>query len=409
MHALSFLRVAQAARIATVFGLFFLAASLGRCGIAYAENGAGRAVASVAPMQAGARNLELARKYFEMGRLRQANTYLTEAAKAYDQEASSIGKFETYWLLGNVYALEDLHSQALQYHYKAEQVAADLKMPKPLADAYLALGQDLLALKDPAQAAVYLEKSIKLYIDVKALPQAASAELYFGDACMARRQFVQAEVAFRQSIDISQQADDIRGKVLATERLARSLQQQHLYADAINELQIALTLADDAQMPDEKANIFLDLTECYAKSGKKDKAIFYGKIGLSLAIRFKSLVQQERANLLLHTTYKELNNSVAALEHYKAYVTLRDRIGNDLRNRQLTEMRLRYQLNMARLGHSACTYCINKLIHTREDTNRFPRLRPLSRIRQRLGKHISRHAIRLDISKLKIFTFVLLM
>jgi|GEM_PF-6712748 len=309
----------------------------------HAENGGGRAVASVKPIPAGVQNLEMGRRFYEMGRLRQASNYLLEAAKSFENQDPTLSKFETYYLQGNIYALEGQHSQALQYHYKAEQVANVLKLVKPQGDASLAIGKDLLALKDPAQASIQLEKAIRAYADVHALPQAASAELYYGEACLAQRKYTLAEVAFRQSIDLSKEAGDDRGTVLATERLARALQQQHQYADAINQLQVALTLADGAQLSEEKATIFLDLTECYNKAASKDKALFYGKVGLRLALRFKSLVQQERAHLLLHTIYKEQNKPAAALEHYKAYANLRDRIANDIRNRQLTEMRLRYQ------------------------------------------------------------------
>jgi serine phosphatase RsbU (regulator of sigma subunit) len=150
-------------------------------------------------------------------------------------------------------------------------------------------------------------------------------------------------VAFRQALSLSKQAADMCGGVLATERLAQTLQQQHYYADAINELQKALSLADSASMPEEKASIFLDLSDCYAGSGKKDKAIFYGKIGLGLTKRYRLLNLQERAHLILHLRFKELGNSAEALDHYKAYVSLRDRLANDIRNRQLTEMRLRYR------------------------------------------------------------------
>jgi serine phosphatase RsbU (regulator of sigma subunit) len=87
----------------------------------------------------------------------------------------------------------------------------------------------------------------------------------------------------------------------------------------------------------------LDLGDCYYGIGKPDKAVFYGRIGLSLSQRYRSIVLQERAHYLLSNNYAALDQNASALRHYKSFVALRDRISQDARSRQLTEMRLRYE------------------------------------------------------------------
>lgn len=299
--------------------------------------------ASVKPMPQAARKLALGRKYLEENRLRVAAQNLAEAVRDFEkQQAPSPEQFEAYLLYGRVLGLIGEHNQALNYHFKAQKVTLLLKSQPLQAEALASIGSDLMALKDYAQAELYLKKGADLFLAEGSKAEAAQCLANVGDCFQAKAQPKRAADNYSRALGLFEESEDLPGQVRVHERRARALTEMRAFTEAINELQVTLRLADSAKMVDEKTAAYLDLADCYADAGEETKSVFYGNIGLNLAQRYKALSLQERGHLLLSNAYSQQNKNDKALRHYKSYIGLRDRIANDARNRQLTEMRLQY-------------------------------------------------------------------
>lgn len=299
--------------------------------------------ASVKPMTEAARKLALGRKYLQENRLRVATQTLAEVAREYERQANpSVDQYDAYLLYGLALGNIGEHNQALNYHFKAQKVATLLHMPVLQAEALASIGADLMLLKDYAQAELFLKKGADLFLLQNDKARAAQCLANVGDCFQAKAQPRRAAENYTLALGLFQEAANLPGQVRVHERKARALTEMRSFAEAINELQVTLRLADSARMVDEKTAAYLDLADCYADAGEEAKSVFYGNIGLSLAQRYKLLTLQERGHLLLSNAYTQQGKNDKALRHYKSYITLRDRIANDVRNRQLTEMRLQY-------------------------------------------------------------------
>ncbi len=311
--------------------------------VAEAGSQQSKASASVQPLAKAAQPLALGRKNLAEGRLLLAEQYLATAAKEVEKQPASLEQYEAFYLYGQVLGAQSQHNQALNYHFKAKQTAETLRDEARQAQALKAVGQDLLALDDPGQAELFLRKASKLYLAAGDARQAAQCLAAMGECYIADRQPARAAGAFRQAMGLFAQAQDLPGQVASHQGLARTQLEQGALPEAINQLQITLGLADSARLPEVKAEVYLILAEAYDKSADEAKAIFYANIGLSLGQRYKLLPLQERAHLQLSNYHTAKGDDAKALRHYKNYVALKERITNDVRNRQLAQVRLKYE------------------------------------------------------------------
>ena len=295
------------------------------------------------PLVKAGQPLALGRKNLAEGRLLLAEQYLATAAKEVDKQPATVEQYEAFYLYGQVLGAQSQHNQALNYHFKAKQTAEALRDENRQAQALAAVGQDLLALDDPGQAELFLRKAAQLYRDAGNARLAAQCLASMGECYLADRQPARAAGAFRQAMGLFVQAQDLPGQVVSHQGLARTLLEQGALPEAINQLQTTLALADSARLPTVKAEVYLILAEAYDRSAEEAKAIFYANVGLSLGQRYKQLPLQERAHLQLSNYHTAQGDNAKALRHYKNYVALKERITNDVRNRQLAQVRLKYE------------------------------------------------------------------
>lgn len=190
-----------------------------------------------------------------------------------------------YRSLANNNDMLDNYGEAIPYYRKCIEKGEKLPAARlTLGHCYVEIGDAYrLHLKKPAEARELIEKGIAIYsqIDSSALGYAYD---YLGEALTDLGLFAEAERIFKQSLSVYRQNGE---EYLIPELLFHT------------------------------ANMYL-------AQKKFPNAIKTAKEGLKVSREMKTVYGESEAHLSLYKSYKETGNPEKALEHFEAYIVLRD-------------------------------------------------------------------------------------
>ena len=288
-------------------------------------------------------NLALGQYYHDIGKLRLSNEYLKSALRILETEPSYKERHLGNQLLGDNFAIEGIHSQALAYHFKAKVAAETGQLQKLLAQSQLAIATDLFNLKDYGQSMGFAQKAIGTFAEGNDRNAYAASLLLMGRVYVIQGRTVQAIQNLRNAAAIYKVTKDAPQELRTNGYLAEVLLSQKQFPEAVGLIQQSRMKADSAGLKPELAKIYLLLGRCYFGQAETEKSIFYTTIALDQSQRLKLDPTQAEAHKLLSSAYSSLGKYESAFIHFKAYSNLKDRIIGQENARQNTEMRVKYE------------------------------------------------------------------
>ncbi|MCU0389732.1 MAG: tetratricopeptide repeat protein [Thermoflexibacter sp.] len=245
--------------------------------------------------------------------------------------------------LGNLYHAKDENESALRNFQEGLKLYEELDNLQGTTNLYTSIGKMYFDQKDNPKALEYYRKALtnaqKLNEPKKIIEvNLGIAEVYEqkGDLRTAREYNLRA----------LESAENIRDEKLignALSNLGDVFVKLGSYQDALQytlrSLEIKRNEGDKAGM----AHVLTTMGEIYAKLGQFDKASSYFQEGLQLAQQINVRQLQLNLYLSLFEYYESKKEYPKALEYHKDYVLLKDSLFNIARDRQLSELSVRYE------------------------------------------------------------------
>ena len=187
------------------------------------------------------------------------------AEKAFKLAKDNEGLSKIYHNYGNVYIFLERFKEAKKFHFKALEVTRQEGKLNAIASSYLNIGSMFYQDGEVDQAQTHFEKARDLFEEIQDIPNLAATYLNLAETFLLRREYGAALKNSSKAVNLYEKHQNILGQRLAQTTFARSAKAEGLLDEAIetyNQI-ISLNPAED---------IFLELGECYLHQNQTDKA-----------------------------------------------------------------------------------------------------------------------------------------
>jgi signal transduction histidine kinase len=260
--------------------------------------------------------------------------------KAGDKKALAL----TYDQIGSVHSIMGNYASALRYHLKGLSLKESLPDNADITGTsyiYIAIVHNQLG--NYNEALTYFTKALEAKKGLANTEDRLAIYLNRANVYMYMERWDEAIADNGEALRILGTGSNIAAKTSCYNSLACIYKMMHQDNSAMAYYKLALPLAE--QMDDRylQSGINNSLGEIAGRQRKFGEALGYLKKGHDLAAAAGVLEYLKENYLAYADVYTLMNDHKKALEHYKLYVTIKDSILNEDKNKQIAEMNARYE------------------------------------------------------------------
>lgn len=248
-----------------------------------------------------------------------------------------------YEKMGNIFYANDDNQNALKHYQDALKIYEELNDTKGAADLYADIGEMYLDQRNYAKALEYFRKSLTNQEKVADQAGIVKANLKIAEVYEQKGDIRSAREFNLKALE---SAEDLRDEKLignALSNLGDVFVKLGNYQDALQytlrSLEIKRSSGDNAGM----AHVLTTMGDIYTKMGQFDKATNYFQEGLAIAKKIGARQLELNLYLSLFEYYESKGDYKQSLTYHKDYVTLKDSLYNIARDRQMSELAVRYE------------------------------------------------------------------
>jgi len=235
---------------------------------------------------------EAEKRFYEALTIAQKYNIPTEEAYAYNN-------------LGDLQRLTGNTQASIRFIEKAKDIFIKINDKRGEAYTYIRLSEVYQNLEDYEKAYFYADKSLQIRKELGNLQDMGASLNRIGDVLTARKKYEEALLYYKQAVDLAVNNNDATGKVASLQDIAKVYIRTQRYEQAKEILDECLAIAQKNKNREQERNIYEFYTELYENQ----------------------------------------NDFKNAYKYYKKRQTIADSVFSNQRMLQISQMRVRYDLN----------------------------------------------------------------
>lgn len=242
--------------------------------------------------------LGLAPNFSKLGDIKSSLHYNLQGLKILEQIQDSVEVARAYNNIGNLYEKIDNTTQAIYYFKKCIVVSEKIGNKKQMGTAFYNLSRTLISLKKYAEADSNLQEAYMIFKELNYKMGLAYVIQNMALSATEKGAFDKAEQFYKEGIELGHVINDKRILAYSYGGLSDVFLKKKKYADVINQLKVALPIANEIQDMEPEISLYNKYSEAYYGLGdyKKsiDNHILYSRLKDSL---YKVTSSQEIAEM----------------------------------------------------------------------------------------------------------------
>jgi tetratricopeptide (TPR) repeat protein len=274
----------------------------------------------------------------------QVKHYLNEAFEISHDLNYALGIASYYTSLGNFYYRISSYESALKYYYMGLTISEQHQFIHQIMVATNGIGSVYFANKD-------FENAKKLYIQqLKAYSPVINTNLRFdfynniASSYAMLKKYDSALYYYDSALQIAIDENMERNTVLSEINIAMIYNMDHNHEKALEKLIKSLERAQVLGRNELIALSYLNIAKTFHQMGEHDKAIINAESCIMISNSFSFPDLRLNAHELLAEIYLKLNDAPMVFANLNKYISLKDSLLNETKNRQIAELHVRYEL-----------------------------------------------------------------
>jgi len=246
----------------------------------------------------------------------------------------------TYHALGDINIKEGQYNLALENQLRAlELYKTRTKDPLFEGDAYNALGQTEMKLKNYTQSFIYFEQALKVYNEFKDLLWESDVLKVMGENMVLQNNPERALIYLLRCVKIAKENGFQLTEASAYTILGNAYQQLNQDAEALESLNKAIEIYGKMENPSEINDTYLSLGHYYSKKNQPKKSISYYKKAIAVSDSIGAIPQASEAYFQRAKSFRQLGEYEKAIEDLELYIQRKDSMYSIKKSQQIEEMR----------------------------------------------------------------------
>jgi tetratricopeptide (TPR) repeat protein len=269
----------------------------------------------------------------------QATIPLFEAAKNCELDIAT-----SYYYLGYIYRTMGDYASTMKYALQILKLQQAQKDTRTMAQAYDLIGQVYYQQGNYQEALKNKEKSVALYKQTKSMRGLATALNNLATVYLGLKDYKKAIQINEEAMALYQETGDSLGMTYPIHNIGDTYLQMKDYKKAIPYFLLSMRVYAQGGSTLDAAMDYTKLGMCYVGLGQADKADFYVKQGLKMAIHNNETNSVIDSYQVLSGIDSIRGNFVGALKYYKKAVQLHDSLDTNEQAEQMNRMKTMYDV-----------------------------------------------------------------
>lgn len=281
---------------------------------------------------------------FRQGKLEKALLYHQEALGLREKLNDRKGIVSSCINLGAVMYETGRTEESIQLYYKALTLEREDGEIKRMSISLQNIGLAYMRLGDHKYALENFKESLSIAQSNEDYSRSVQLMINLGALNMKMHKTTEARKYFLQCYELSKETDYRHGQLLALHNLAELNFDNGRYKDAVRQFSECAEIAEGSGYRSEHISALLSIGRCRFQLNEPAAGLEHIQQALKLAKKasFKSLVCDCYEHLaLIHERNGDFGK---ALEHYKKYVAIRDVLQEKEKQRAISELKTRYEV-----------------------------------------------------------------
>ncbi len=295
---------------------------------------------------------QLASTYNEIGTLYAQQGMLADALKNYlnslkirQEENLTTDMSRSLVNIGITYRQLKSHQNALKYFNQALSITSDELDPIGKSYIYIHLGNTYMDLKNPTEAIVNYAEAIEFRKKVGNEQLISQAMRNLAVAYAENNQFAKANSMFDGALEIAQQKNDEKTQADIFNELGNLSLKEEKLIQAINYFEKASTIYGSNFNLERRGLCIRKIGETQLKLKDYAKAIDNLTLALTLAQSTENFKLKELTLLALYDYYNKTGQPTEALSYYKMHIAVRDSLNKQVQQEAIWQASLDLELN----------------------------------------------------------------
>lgn len=220
--------------------------------------------------------------YDESGQYKKAMEYATNLLKYIDRKSDLKSKASLYITVGEIFRMNDLLDKALYYYQKAEEIAKEQEYLGLLGRIYNNQSIVLSKKNEMGHSVDKLKESARLYNEVYGDVSAAPAYHNLGIYYLEIKNFDSARLYFQKVLDIGKKNEFSKAEYFGYLGLGMYYQQLKNYSEGESYLAKAMKIAKQNNNPADQGRAYEQLYSLYDEAGRYKESLTYFKLSNEL-------------------------------------------------------------------------------------------------------------------------------
>ncbi len=259
-----------------------------------------------------------------------------------EKSLMTVGK--AYMNIGNVhYQLGD-YPQSLKTYKKSISYFDSVDYQKGISGCYNNIGNIFEEQENYLKARDYYSTAAEIYEKEGELKNLGTTYNNIGETYLKENKFQKARQYFNKSLKYRNKVNDKLGLSAVYSNQATAFLRVGKIDSAMSKINEALKI--DYEI-DYKQGICEDLNflgKLYLKKNIPGRTIEFVKKSLKMSDAMNTPLQQKKSMKLLSQAYEDLNQHEKALDYFKSYEKIEDKLFNKEKHKQIEELEMKYQV-----------------------------------------------------------------
>ena len=245
--------------------------------------------------------------------------------------------------IGILHRAQGRNDTALKYFLEAAVIQKELNDQRGLAYSFQNISQVLLNIGNYDEALTYSERALSIFRERGDRRNQSGALNNMGAIYKAREAYDKAKDCYLQSQELQEQLDDKAGIAASSGNIASLYMEKQHYEQALEFYMKALSVQEQIADQNGMAASYHNIGNLYLIRENYEQATVYVHKSLKIAKMIHDRNVAQASSGVLSKCYEKLGNYPKALNYQKLRAAIKDSILNEASNRQIAEMRIRFE------------------------------------------------------------------
>ncbi|MCF7813707.1 MAG: GGDEF domain-containing protein [Candidatus Cloacimonetes bacterium] len=281
--------------------------------------------------------------YVNLNDYSKALDYFNSALKIYKSTNDESGLSDISNHLGTIHNKLGTYEKALEFHFESLRIDEKLQNKQGIAQSLNNIGIVYQNLKKYAESLEYYNHALQINYEIDDLDAASKTLNNLGNILLSLENFSQALSYYQRSLTLKEELENEYGKAITLNNIGMAYQGLNSFNQAMQNFEMSLQIMKNLNDSHGMASSYYHIGLLYYQQNNYSSAQNYLDSALSYAIMGNELNIQKNCYNLLARIHASRNEFEQAYNSFKMYVDMKDALFTEQNNRNITEMKIRYE------------------------------------------------------------------